>query len=196
MRANEIFEGKWWEFGDTMTLYHGTSDQMLDKISKEGLKAPINAVDYAIEVLKDYEDQINLKKMTELVKQDVGGYRGFEPGEKSKSVYFHLDFDRAAQYAEAYAEHGGEIAYQVFNIVKRYAAVQMPRWVNAKPVVLIVEVPYDWVNHYGHDFKTIYQNVTKSGSVNTKELDDISTHIEARIERDIPPSMIKKIMEV
>lgn len=200
MRAYELFEGKWWEFDKPITLYHGTSDQLLDKISKEGLNPPINGVvEYALEVLDDY-DKSDDEEIKELIIQKVHGFRGFKDikgQEREKVLYFHLDLDRARTYAEAYAEHGGEIAYEVFSILKIYRAISEPRWKKAKPIIIEVVIPRDWILTYmNKSLQKLYNDLMAKGYNTSKTLEHVEKTLELRVEQNIPPNMITRIIKV
>lgn len=205
MRANEfIMEGKWYEFDKPITLYHGTSSQLEDKIRTEGLSPLIEgAVSYVMEVLKDYgyeHDKEIVDKVLKQISQFRPSLENLPSGktEIEKALYFFPSSERVEVYAKSYAQHGGELAWEAWHIIK-FAANKgdlIPRWTDAVPIVVEVEVPRDWIIMHNYSLEKIYNNITSGDKGYSVNLDDISGNLEIRVAKHIPISMIKSIRKV
>src|SRR5690606_28763613 len=61
-------------------------------------------------------------------------------------IYTLTSRERALAYAKSYADHGGEIAYLVWQTACHWSGRKLlPRYAGAEPVVLELAVPRDWV---------------------------------------------------
>ena len=214
MKLADLFEHRWWDLRDTVTLYHGTSSAFLPAIQADGLTPPAEdfrayALDLLEQALAGVEAQHGpipaetREEIHDWVVNRTVGYRtrsrGFD-GERYDSVlYFLTVFERAARYARSYAEHGGEVAYEVWSLIKTFTGFEPPkRLAGHRPVVIEVEVPSAWMRLSGQkDIAQMAQAYRKSWDPDTDgpfedHMEEMS-HFEIRIDRPVPPSMIRAI---
>lgn len=208
MRARSLYESKWWEFDEpTITLYHGTSSVFTDTIYEEGLKPrDFDLTEHVEEILEDYKDVLpkdphDLKRLRDYIQQTTIDYRQNRLNQDRRAaLYFYAEPSRVALYAESYAQHGGEIAYEVWKAITHITGDKnLPiRWESAKPIIVKVDIPREWVKTH-RDLKDIYNNVRKNwqgvGSLE-EYLDDFATHFEIFINEPVPPHMIKDIKQI
>jgi hypothetical protein len=159
-------QGKWWDDGDTIRLYHGTSERVLGDILRDGLRPPTADIEgYALEILDEYIPRANwTDNLLGIVRQLAVNYRSrkytvpIEDAERHTKtfgsvVYATCGYGAAASYAQGYARHGGEIACDVWNAACAIlhpersrstldpSVYLRPRWPDAKPVVIEFEIP-------------------------------------------------------
>ncbi len=157
--------GKWWDDGDTIRLYHGTSSRLAEEIRRSGLQPPpLDLRAYALEILEAYlprsvwtdalveevvdhaiEHRARFKALDPRVTADLIASRG-------SVVYASNDFAMASSYARSNARHGGEIAENVWQSVVMFLCpdvgrqradwetVLTPRWSDADPLVVEFEM--------------------------------------------------------
>lgn len=226
MRFWELTESKWWDDTDYIRLYHGTSSALLPIIEEEGLRPPTKQLDeYALDVLAQY---IPPEEWTDELKERVirraARIQGGRAGEAGQVIFCMADKDGPSGYARSLAEHGGEIARDVWDeaCIFRLRATHddlddipyrefrkipppiAPRYANARPVVLELLVPKDWCLFYV-DLEHMKQGVLKARAEGRRwaiensledTLDEIFESREVRIARTVPRSMIVAVHEV
>lgn len=170
MILKDLFEEKWWDDQDLIRLYHGTSSALLDLIHKEGLQPPVKQLDeYALEILEEYIPRDEwTDKLIDEVHQHAARISGGRAGDSGQVIFCMAAKDGPNGYATSLAEHGGEIARDVYEVAcmfelrKRHPNLddmpyqeykQMkpplaPRFANAHGVVLDLLVPKDWCLFY------------------------------------------------
>jgi hypothetical protein len=215
VRICDLYENRWWGDSPLITLYHGTSSAFVDDIRREGLKPPnTSEYAYALEVLEQY---ISRDKWTPALIRDVKMRAGLDSLRRSESILYFFTTSKAVEgYAVSYAQHGGEIAhdvYQTANLFLNDEAVMIkdvkmkiqPRFFDARPVVVEVEVPKSWVVSDGNwrERKENYKRAweAKSGWATKFDslaalCDDAFNSVEVHVGRAIPPSMIKSVRYV
>ena len=217
MEFKRWLEAKWHEFGDSVTLYHGTSSALVDRMQKEGIKPPKkDFVGYAMEVVEHY-----LGRVPEDIKQQIFSTISTRKDTASSKVenviYLASEYREAESYAGYTFRFGGEIHAEMWRICNNWMARQKdpqnpdynsvhvkPRYDDSRPVVLEVEVPYSWMLTYNDLRKTFqgYLDLWKRNEKTYKQqfrtfedfLDEQG--FEVRIAETIPPSMIKKAHSV
>lgn len=213
----ELLESEWWDEGETIILYHGTSSHLIDQIQTDGLTPPqLSVRKYAYEILSHYVPQSQwTKKLIKLVDEHAVRDGAGRHGERGAVLFFFTDLEGAKGYAEAYAEDGGEIARDVRTCVgiashghltmKDFDLDQIvpPRFKGGEAAVVQVEVPKSWCL-FDLDLKrlkTNYQAAWEEGRNWTREfasLEDLYRGVfkrrEVRVPRTIPPSMIKAVI--
>jgi len=215
MKLHEIFnEGFWWKLEDTTTLYHGTSSAFLNDIKTDGLLPPKDEFEkYAEDIANFYLNALNItgelrNEILNEVQERSVKYRTRHGKEYSSVIYFTPRFEQAASYAKSYAEHGGEISYDIWDLVKVYSGLTPPkRFVGNKPIVLTCEIPTNWlitpqplpalVSRLSDIFNKNYENNNpKDEYKNFDEFVEDSTAFEVRVKNIVTPEMIKNITYV
>lgn len=216
---------KWWEMAETVTLYHGTSSALLPDIRTNGLVPPggdttgfrqlyLALLDRYIETIEAEHGPVDTDALMELVASVDDGTIGYRTRHRHNghandaAVYLSPDFDRAAGYARSYAEHGGEVAYEIWSKVRDFTGVRPSRrFAGGQPVVLEVAVPWDWMktkhptglrNYIAH-LKALWHRDPKYHAAYPSEaafLDEDLGDFEVRITETIPPSMIRQVHPV
>lgn len=160
--ADILREGKWWEPTPTLTLYHGTSSVLLPAIREHGLLPPAgNLADFVREVMKAIlPDESQWPEPDDYFSYDntlrrLMRNRSFsdQTANGARSLYFfpenREETPSVRGYARSYAQHGGEMAYEIWNGLNGYQKDRglpplPPRWPHGKPVIVTVEVPKEW----------------------------------------------------
>jgi len=205
----ELLEGvKWYQFKDTVTLFHGTASALRAQIQKQGLQPPKK--DFAELVDREVEQYLkpfcSVKTRQEVKKKVLSSIQSLRTDtdfhELSSVIYLSTDRDDALGYAKQYAELGGEIHSDIFRFCSQEYKDLKPRFAGSKPLVVTVEVPSSWMLTYSKP-KEMYRRGVK----NWKSLKDwykrnrgrdisLSQYLEeeggfeVRINRTIPPKMI------
>lgn len=211
MRISEIIlEGKWWELDDTIQLYHGTSTAFLENIKENGLVPPqedfeqfaLNLLKYFLTNIPSISNEVR-KEVEKSVQERAVSYRMRSDDKFSSVIYMTPNFEKAASYARSYAEHGGELAYDVWSLVKVVTGyTPPPRFLGHNPVVIEVEIPRQWISS-AYNLEDL---VARSTKVWKQEDEDISfeefvnevdiSGFEVRTSRRIPPHMITSIEHI
>ena len=132
----------WWHDTDTITLYHGTSSDLLTTIGHSGLQAP-------------QLDDAGLARLAHTLAPDVelpatdwaellASLQYARDGARAQRIYTvpAPAFDRAAGYARAYAADGGEVTRILRSGLAARAGVEIaPPFPTANAVVLEIEAP-------------------------------------------------------
>lgn len=151
LMKNTLREGRWWDDSPTVTVYHGTSSALLPDIQQHGLRPPHDIREFAMKVLHGYvsPDKVTPKIIDTLIVTGIQ-YRTDMWKDSHGSIFGFPapHYDRAAGYAISYAEHGGELAYDVWRaLTTKLRMKPVPRFKGADPVVLALEVPKTWVKY-------------------------------------------------
>jgi hypothetical protein len=154
--------GYWWDDGDTIRLYHGTSSRLVSEIQQNGLKPPpADDWGHCLELLDHYiprslwDDELIKKTLGWIDKSQKSQYKGSDlgSGDLCNSFVFATNhFGRAAVYARQNARHSGELDLLIWTSVvlflcpnirklEDFPAVLSPRWPDGEPVVVEFEVP-------------------------------------------------------
>jgi hypothetical protein len=196
-----------WGDGPTVILYHGTSSEFAAEILQNGLQFPKETLEeFAMEVLRDY---VGEESMTEYLIKKIVPYASRTAlgrhGERGKSIFCKNSAEGVAGYAESYATHGGEIAYDVWNLlciemVDPETTVRemktnppiLPRFANGKPIIVKIEVPREWCS-FDLDTTRMVAHVQEKNEDPEKVqqiLKKITANTEVRVTKPIPTSMI------
>lgn len=219
MRFREIItETKWWDNSPTMTLYHGTSSALIPAIQKDGLLPPKDIATYAFDILEEYvpRDRWTDELVEDLNQHAIRMY--VRKGDLGSVLYCTTTPDKPSSYAHSNAEHGGEIAYNVWEVACMFAAPPgisyrelkanpplPPRWKGAKPMVVEMRVPKEWCL-YHQDMEALRDRLTKLWAEKSplvrrfSSLDDLLTDAmadgeEVRVKHPVPPGMITRIFD-
>jgi hypothetical protein len=217
MRYREIMEGKWWDNEPTITLFHGTSSAFLDSIKTNGLSPPSEDLRaYAYKILAQYIPKEKWKpKLLKMVDEHAARIGSIgRSGDRGAVLYFFTELSASKGYARSYAQHGGEIAADVYNCASiflkpNYSVMDLienppikPRFLDAKPIVIEVEVPKSWclmdvnIEELKNRAKIAWDN-DERWTKKYKSLEDLFKGMfdrrEIRVARTIPPEMITKI---
>jgi hypothetical protein len=208
MRWREITEQRLFDDSDWVKLYHGTSSLLLDDIREKGLLRPAQEFrSYVYDMLERIvpRDQWNDELMT-MIEDSVFNYRtvGSMMGTPRHALYFHTSPERVAGYARSYAEHGGEIAYNLWQAAKVVHGEDevSKRLSSGEPVVVEVTVPKAWVE-IGHDLGDMRQRLDRLWQDEKEDydsweefIDDLSEDFEVRVNRDVPANMVTDVIRV
>ncbi len=140
----ENTKSDWHEMKDTVTLYHGTTDLILDDIAKHGITRP--------DVVKMVEDTIRAagidpNNVPDWVKSEIK-YRGFNP-DQGPTIYLSSNYDQAKRYAD---KEGGELMTSTYDGLKKWAkeeGIEIKPLKEGNPVVIKIEVPVASVFTHG-----------------------------------------------
>jgi hypothetical protein len=198
-------ENRWWEFKDTVVLYHGTSSAFADKIKSEGLVPPGEKLEvYAEKVAKQVfpDGQVPLEYWKKIL-SSIYNAREDSHHQVANVIYLLSSLGEASGYAKAYYELGGEIAYDVYKWAWIYCnELKLPKplkpLAGSKPIVVEVLVPSQWMKTYGDIRKKKEQldhwyDPKDKGFNNYEDYMEKQSDFEVRIANPIPPEMIKKI---
>lgn len=219
MNFRNWLEQRWYEFKDTVTLYHGTSSALIANLQTEGLKPPEeNLEEFALRILKLYKVRPS-KPLMEWIHRYSLSLRANSSQHVHRTanvVYLAPKFKEAKGYAVSYYKYGGEMASEIWRAINVHKSKQRklpkmepivpPIYDNAHPVVVEVAVPFQWMKTY-HNLEEKYRRaLTYWESMKdwyAKHTDDVRTvddflnkeisDFEVRVEEAIPPSMIKQI---
>lgn len=217
---NIVTEGKWWDDSPTMTLYHGTTSALVDSIREHGLRHPKDSIEeYALDILARY---IPRERWTDELIKDVTDH-AIRPtsrtGDFGAVIYCFAEPAGAAGYARTYAAHGGEIACDVHRIAALFLAPKnlswlefradefiTPRFADAKPMVVEIEVPKSWcvtafdLARYRQDMIDKWNSgaewTRREASTLEEFLNRVFDRREVRVTRPVPPEMIVSIEPV
>ncbi len=219
-------EGEWWDDGQTVTLFHGTSSALLPAIKRDGLLPPPDDlaafVRTVLTTILPNEAEWPPGFLEYEIKRHQGSRSIQDRHVGGRSLFFFPhdgDVDGAApncaRYARSYAQHGGEIAYAVWrHLADLYVDAKRepppPRWPHGKPVVLTVEVPKQWCN-WNTDLEGMRERLYRfwqDGNPNFfdddsepyEQFDDLLRDVmkdrEVQIARAIPNHMITAVRYV
>ena len=205
-------EHKWYEFKDTVVLYHGTSSVLLPIIKTKGLEPPDECLEeYALKVIKSYGVAASPQLM-EWIHRHIISLRANGPNNKIGNViYLTPKFDTAKGYAESTHKFGGEMAsdiWRAINVIEsqkrglpKMQEIIPPIYKESHPVVLEVDIPSKWMKTY-HDLEQRYKDALEYWAT-LKSKPDVHNFMEKefgrfeiRVEETIPASMIKKVHEI
>jgi hypothetical protein len=198
-------EGHWYEFQETVTLFHGTSSAFADKIRIEGIQPPDEKLeDYAARIAKPlFGGNVPPAVWQSLLNTINSIRKDSDINKVSNVIYLSTAYDEAASYAKAYHEVGGEIAHDVYMKAMIYSKEQgkpQPRkpLEGSKPIVVEVEVPYSWMKSYYRDLKHKKDMIDRWYDPADKGFRDYKHYMdtnafEVRVLQPIPPSMITRI---
>lgn len=194
----------WHHFGNTVTLFHGTSSAFLSDIKTNGIQLPgENLETYARKLI----GKIYLTLPTEYVEKvfnSINSLRQSDLHNLGNVIYLATSYEDAKGYADSYYELGGEIAYDVYFWIASYCKennqpVPPKPLAGSKPVVIEVEIPFDWMMTF-YDLPKRLTNLKKHWDdydhQNYKSFDDylkVQGGFEVRVSKPIPPQMIKSI---
>ncbi|MCK9458435.1 MAG: hypothetical protein M0R80_02180 [Proteobacteria bacterium] len=209
MNFRNWIEHKWYEFKDTVELYHGTSSALLPIIKTNGLVPPDECLEsYAIKIIKSYGVAASPQLMEWIHKYAISS-RANEPNNKIANViYLTPKFENAKNYAKSTHKFGGEMAadiWRAINVIEskkrglpKMQEIIPPIYKESHPVVLEVEIPSKWMNTY-HDLAQRYKDALDYWAT-LKSKPDVHDFMEKefgrfeiRVEETIPASMIRKI---
>lgn len=218
MQFKQWLENHWYDFKETVTLYHGTSTAFTEDIKRDGLKPPQDdLLNYGLQIAKRYMSKVPpalIKKIKEglLIRTDTNNHQLF------KAIYLTPDFKGAAGYAQAYYKYGGEIAHTIWreiNIWKnKEQGVEItgnndpiliqPIHQHHQPIVLEIEISWNWMKTF-HDLRKKFDRAVtswedyekthyeKEGKTFNDYIHNWVEDFEIRVTEPIPPNMIKNI---
>lgn len=132
---------------ETVTLYHGTSEGHLANLLAHGFVRPaVSAADFTRELISAFlpEDKIT----PELVEKVSWRGRMRSRAEESNSgrTLFATGTRKVAEEFAQLSRNGGELYQEVYNALKSFGHDVAPRFDNARPVLLELEVPVKDIN--------------------------------------------------
>ena len=209
-RRDLRYASEWYEPGDTITLWHGTSSAFLQGIKKHGLLPPSEGVEgIVLSILR--KSGLPESWATEIVYRAMAVRHDLPSHKLENVIYLSTGFHEAARYARSYYKYGGEIAYDV----RRYLEDKHPESADAvvipdaKPVIVKVEVPREWAKSFSDMDKSVsrvrslWETKTQQWNPRKKSeypsFESYAQHeydFEVRVDRPIPPEYIKGIREL
>lgn len=188
-------DNEWWKHKSTTKLYHGTSSAVLESIKKNGIVPPCeNFKKYVDDIIEYYVSKVSNKNdLTEIINEVRNSIFSSRIPEDNycSTIYLTPSFDLAAIYAATYAEHGGEIAYEVWEKLISYDLDIKPQYPHGRPVVLEVSIPSSWMIS-PRDLVKWSEHLRNKFGDEIFDDEEIS-NFEIRVTKPIPPSMIKWI---
>lgn len=204
---------RWWDDSPVVTLFHGTSSALLDRIRTEGLKPPSNLRTLAHDVLEDY---VPRERWTQGLLEEVEAHairsELGRSGDNGPVLFLCTSPDKVRGYAESAASHGGEIAHNVWESACLHVAPHLtwrefrenpplsPRFPAAEPLVLAVEIPKAWClwRQDPTTLKTQLTHLWAQRDADTEGHETLASYldealdqgVEVRVPRTIPPEMI------
>ena len=155
----------WWELGDTVTLYHGTSSALLPQIERVGLVSQ-EVEDLYWALLDKYvpperRTREGMAKFHRRMQTD-SQYRKYEK-RGGPRVYLSTHPAHAARYADSHYAWGGELLRLALSTIQDAFGLEYgPPFPDAYPVVLKLEVPVDMARPAGHrSFREVFENTVK-----------------------------------
>lgn len=145
----------WWHGGDTVTLYHGTSEGLLDQIMTEGLQ-PYSPSVAGREIIHQFiPPEHQAEVLAEWEAQQKHAYE-LELRTPSGEIYLTPDPGQAVRYANTSYLQGGEERMCAFGEVRnwyRHHGMAIPDYPfeGYGPVVLELEVPIELANPKRHE---------------------------------------------
>jgi hypothetical protein len=130
---------------DTVTLYHGTTDLILDDIAKNGLTRP-NVEKVVNDTIR--ATGVDPDKVPDWVKSEIK-YRNFN-SDQGPTIYLSSNYDQAKRYAD---KEGGELMTSTYDGLKKWAkeeGIELKPLVEGSPIVVKVEVPVDSIFTHGN----------------------------------------------
>jgi hypothetical protein len=140
---------QWYRFAPTITLYHGTTEDNLRSILKEGFK-PFSPDQALEEILQEYGFSKNT--VPEWIWKYELEYRKQKP---------YIFFTTSKKQAKAYASKSyGEFKNSIVDVLKQWKKEQGVeiKKKTYKPVIITIDVPWKFVQS-DIDLKNIYQNI-------------------------------------
>ncbi len=213
MRFRELNEGQWWQNSETIRLYHGTGSALLGHIREHGLRPPSeDLLEYALDVLADYIPREQwTAELIQTIEKTAARQQSGRGGDRGCVIY---TFHRAQQvegYARAYAQHGGEIAADVYRTACIFLMPEnstvldlvnnpplQPRFTDSRPVILGMDVPREWCIFHDDPemIKSRIKQARRRGDnwASSKALPNVYRSVfdrqEIRIDRTVPYEMI------
>lgn len=157
----------WDKFAPTITLYHGTTDNILNSILQNGFK-PFNAGNKIDEILARYG----------FSRKDVPDYiffSEFRMREKQPYIYFTTYKEQAALYAQ---KPFGEFETSIVDLLNRWLKEKGKKQVEIipyKPVVITVDAPWELFKSHKQgieEYKDIYERYKMHNEKYKKTGDD------------------------
>jgi hypothetical protein len=125
---------------DVVRLYHGTNDILATEIARWGFQA-VGGSD-TFQVLKDLAGRV----VPGALPRDVlVALQRHAKGYRTPSIFFTPNPEIAASHAQGTFHTGGEIGEEVAAILKDVIGLETPLFSGAKPVVIAVDLPRDWI---------------------------------------------------
>lgn len=155
--------GLWYNFDPTVTLYHGTTEDNLNSIMKDGFK-PFNAQDKVDEILQKY----GYSRST--VPQWIW-FSEFNLRQSKPYIYFTNYKQQAALYSQ---KPFGEFETSIVDALNRWLKEKGKNQVDLPPyksVVITVDIPWELVKSYKtlDEYKAVVERVKKLEKQETNE---------------------------
>ena len=148
----------WYKFDSSITLYHGTNENNLRSILKNGFNVfePDNLI---FQILSKYN--LSKKDIPEYIWKRESDYRKEVP-----YIYFTTSKEQARQYAKS-STQAGEFENNVFQLLKKWLEIEKQIKIEApiyKPVVITIDVPWAKVKTHKSmtELKEIINNILKN----------------------------------
>jgi hypothetical protein len=149
---------EWHKFTPTITLYHGTNDNILNKILKNGF-IPVKPDLLVEQILNKYN--LTKKDIPEYIWKGEYLYRKEKP---------YLHFTTSKEQAKSYAKSSilaGEFEGNILRLLRAWLKqnkkinIEIPEY---KPIIITIDVPWEKVKSHKSmsELKEIVQNVLKS----------------------------------
>lgn len=148
---------QWYQFAPTITLYHGTTEDNLRSILREGFK-PFNPDKDIEEILQEYGFSKNI--VPKWIWKHEKDYR-----EKSPYVFFTTSKKQAKLYSQKnYGEFQNSI---VDNLIrwKKDSRIEIKKK-DYQPIIITIDIPWEMIesSQNKNQFKQLYQSI-----INIKE---------------------------
>jgi len=210
-----ISEGLWWELKGTTTLFHGTSSALLPRFKEHGILPPRQDFDaYVRELFSHYLESVDPAYLNDKIMEDLQDclngtirYRVDRDDNFASVIYLSPSHDLAKRYAKSYARFGGEVSHELWSNIKRITGyTPTVIYPDAKPIIVEVEIPTEWmklrtplpIQDWIPHLKSLWDNnnsrFKKYFSEFGEFMDDVGD-FEVRIEHPIPYSMIRNVHE-
>lgn len=219
-----LAESRFLELGPTLTLYHGSSSGKLQRFQTEGVPLPRGShrghlFDTAQNLWAEWAPKASSEadpyNLPGWVVRKLEGYYEKRaslsvPDDSKGYIYTTYKFKVAEDYARKYALNGSELTGKAYWFIGNYLrdtyGYEMPdRFEGGSPIVLVLEVDWDWVIvplETQGSFREYVQQIVSRETKKGLSLDQIEARYfphndwqtEVLVTRDIPPSRIVEIV--
>jgi len=181
----------WYEFSDTITLYHGTTDQNLKSILQEGHIKPFDPNTAINEILNEYN--FIKDNVPEWIWKYELDYR-----KNTSHIYFTTSKQTAKQYADkSYGEFKNTIISNLIEWQRQENNIIQKK--EYKPIIITIDVPWNMVEgqHDIMELKSIYEGIIKNTNTlleQNQSLEDflLEINFEYVAKKPIPKEYIIK----
>lgn len=186
---------EWWEKGETITLYHGTTWDRAKIIKKEGLK-PLDVGKRVIELIKDFG--LDPEEVPNWVKGEIS----LRTREKPR-IYLTNRKQQAIDYAHYMSKYGGEASTSTVTRILQYKSKSKQSWKEIEKIIkpegieyaiVTVDMPWKEALTYRNLAQTLYKMKRVYGDNWKKEAKEAG--FEFYSEKPIPKKYIVRIDKI